>query len=81
MRVETGSAPILVLTQAGTEARYPGFDPTATPANGFSALELVADLDKARTALGATGLPIPGGVAVTPRDATGTILAFVTSRP
>ena len=81
MRVETGSAPILVLTPAQTQARYPGFDVAATPANGFTALELVADLDKARAALGAAGQPIPNGLAVSPRGATGTILAFVTSRP
>lgn len=80
LRVETGSAPILVLTPAGTKARYPGFDLSATPANGFTALELVADLEKARIALGPAGLPIPGGLAVAPRDATGTILAFVSSR-
>jgi len=80
VRVETGSAPILVLTQAGTQERYPDFDFPATPANGFAALELVADLDKARTALGAMASPIPSGIAVAPRDATGTILAFVASR-
>jgi catechol 2,3-dioxygenase-like lactoylglutathione lyase family enzyme len=81
LRVETGSAPILVLTPAGTAARYPGFDTAATPANGFAALELVADVDKARSALGAAGRPIPAGLAVAPHDATGTILAFVPSRP
>jgi hypothetical protein len=81
LRVETGSAAILVLTPAATRARYPGFDPSATPANGFTALELVADLGKARTALGTAGRSIPGGIAVAPRVATGAILAFVAARP
>lgn len=81
LRVETGSAPILVVTPAQTAARYPGLDFAATPANGFTALELVADLDRARTALGAACLPIPAGFAVAPCNATGTILAFVSSRP
>lgn len=81
VRVETGSAPILVLDDAGFAARYPGLDADATPLNGFAALEFVCDLDAARRALGAHAEPVPGGLAVAARHATGCILGFVARRP
>lgn len=80
LRVETGTAPVLVLTPAGAAARYPGIDVGATPANGYAALELVADMGKARAALGDRAVAVPGGLAVPPAHATGTVLAFRPAR-
>lgn len=81
LRVETGSAPVLVLTPEGVAARYPGLDAAATPVNGFVALEVVADMGRAAAALGELAQAVPGGLAVAPADATGTILAFRAARP
>ena len=80
LRVETGTAPVLVLTPQGAAARYPGIDVDATPANGYAALELVADMDKARAALGDKAVAVPGGLAVPPAQATGTVLVFRAAR-
>lgn len=80
LRVETGTAPVLVLTPAGAAARYPGIDLGATPANAFAALELVADMDKAAAALGDKAVAVPGGLAVPPARATGTVLVFRPAR-
>lgn len=80
LRVETGTAPVLVLTPEGAAARYPGLAVAETPANGYAALELVADMAKARAALGAKAVAVPGGLAVPPAQATGTILAFRPAR-
>lgn len=80
IRVETGTAPVLVLTPAGAASRYPGIDLATTPSNGFAALELVAEMAKAEAALGPRALTVPGGLAVAPAQATGTVLVFRDAR-
>lgn len=79
-RVETGTAPILVLTAAAAAARYPGLDVGATPKGGFAALEIVADLDKAADVLGSLASELPHGLGVGPESATGAVVAFVAER-
>jgi hypothetical protein len=79
-RVETGTAPILVLTAEAAASRYPGLDIAATPRSGFAALEIVADLDKAAAVLGAAATALPHGLGVGPAWATGAVVAFVPER-
>jgi hypothetical protein len=79
-RVETGSAPLLVLSPYAAEQRYPGIELSGTPTAPFMALEVVADLDRAQAAVGKLAQPVPGGLLVSPDAATGTVLAFVDKR-
>lgn len=79
-RVETGTAPILILTPAACAERYPGLDVAATPKGAFAALEIVADLDKAAAALGEIGKTLPHGIGVGPELGTGAIVAFTAAR-
>jgi hypothetical protein len=80
-RVETGSAPILVLTPEGAAERYPGIALDGAAKEVFVALEIVADMDKAAVALGDLAVRLPHGLAVQPRQATGAVVAFVEARP
>jgi hypothetical protein len=80
-RVETGTAPILVLTQDGAAARYPGIALGDAATGVFAALEVVADMNKAAAALGDLAHAVPHGLAVAPSLATGAVVAFVEARP
>jgi hypothetical protein len=81
--VETGdnSAPLVLLTQAALEARYPGMDLSQSPTSVFSGLQVkISDLNATRRCLeeaGITPTETALGLAVAPRDTSGVILEFV----
>lgn len=83
--VETGenSAPLVVLTQAALEARYPDLDMTGSPSGVFSGLQIkVSDLDAAKRCLqeaGITAIETELGVAIAPQDTSGVVLEFVST--
>lgn len=84
-RVTTGSnsAPLLFLNRAAAGLLFPGIDIDATPANGFAAMRIrVGDIARTRDLLLNHGVSFEttprGGLAVQPRDASGTVIEFLT---
>jgi catechol 2,3-dioxygenase-like lactoylglutathione lyase family enzyme len=79
-RVETGTAPVLVLTPEGVASRYPGMALDGAARGVFTALEVVADMAKAGAVLGDLARPVPHGLAVSPEHATGAMVVFSPTR-
>ena len=72
-----GRADFVFMTRDQLAARYPDVSLAGLPDRGAAGLVIAADLAKAETALGPTGVRSGGSICVPPAAANGTLLAFV----